>query len=316
MNCSPASRRVAVLVSVVVLSTVSALGCRKQAAPKVPEDAVAMVGDRPITRAQLQRHIDRLPPVLRQQYASAEARRPLLDALVRNELLLQEARRRGLENDPEYREIVDQQLIALLLRRSSEGQDSTQPIRDDEIERYYRERLAQFSAPEQVRISQIVVPDKALATRLLKQVRALRRNDAAGFAAIAAKHSIDAPSREKGGDAGYLSRDSGAFSPTVRAAAFLLREPGEVADLVETEHGVHILRLTDRRAAAPRPLAEVREQIRQRVLQERRVARTDALISESRSRSKVQVFNDRLASSTAGTTVATSGDTHTRASDK
>jgi peptidyl-prolyl cis-trans isomerase C len=293
MNVSPAARQ-AVFVSVVALSICPALGCRKQAAPKVPEDAVAMVGNRPITRAQLQRHIDRLPPVLRQQYASAEARRPLLDALVRNELLLQEARRRGLENDPEYREIVDQQLIALLLRRSGEGQDSTQAIRDDEIERYYREHLAQFSAPEQVRISQIVVPDKALATRLLKQVRALRRNDAAGFAAIATKHSIDAPSREKGGDAGYLSRDSGAFSPTVRAAAFLLREPGDVADLVETEHGVHILRLNDRRAAAARPFEQVKDEIRQRLLYQRREKNTEELLSQSRSRHKVEVFKDRV----------------------
>jgi hypothetical protein len=99
MNVSPAARQ-AVLVSVVALSICPALGCRKQGAPKVPEDAVAMVGDRPITQAQVQKHIDRLPPVLRQQYASAEKRRPLLDGLIRNEVLLQEARRRGLDKDP------------------------------------------------------------------------------------------------------------------------------------------------------------------------------------------------------------------------
>jgi len=273
-------------------------GCRKKPEPsRVPDDVVAMVGERPITRAQLQQHVDKLPPVVRQQYTSAEQRRPLLDALVRNELLLQEARRRGLESDPEFRDIADRQLIALLLQRSLEGQDSTQAVRDAEIERYYREHLAQFSAPEQVRISQIVVPDQALAARLLKQVRALRRGDVAGFAALAAKHSIDAPSREKGGDAGFIARDSGAFSPTVRAAAFLLREPGDVADLLETEHGFHVLRLTDRRAPAARPLAELKEEIRQRLVNERRTSRTEALITESRARSKVQLFPGRLGES-------------------
>jgi len=286
--------RVARLVGFGSLVVLSSLGCRKQAPPKVPEDALAMVGDRPITRAQVQAHIDRLPPVLRQQYASAEKQRPLLDALVRQELLLQAARSRGLENDPEYRQIVEQQLIALLMRRSLEGQDGAQTVRDDELERYYREHTAEFSAPEQVRVAQIVVPDKALATRLHKQVKTLRREDSKGFAALAAKHSIDAPSREQGGDTGFISRDSGAFSPTVRANVFLLKQPGDVAEVVETEHGFHILRLSERRVSAARPLAEVKEQIRQRLTYERRSKRTEALIAEIKAKTKVEMFTDRL----------------------
>ena len=282
------------------------VGCRKQGQPKVPEDAVAMVGDRPITRAQLERHIDRLPPVLRQQYTSAESRKPLLDALVRQELLLQEARRQGLENDPEYREVVDQQLIALLMRRSLEGKDGAQATTEADVEAYYRKHLDQFSAPAQVRISQIVAPDKALAARVLKQVRGLRKDDAAGFAALAAKHSIDAPSREKGGDVGFISRDTGLISPTVRANAFLLANAGDIADLVETDHGFHVIRLTDRRAAAARPLAEVKDEIRQRLMNEQRSKRTEALIAAGKSKSKVEVFGDRLAGVAQPSLAATS----------
>ncbi len=302
MNVSSAARQ-AVFVSVVALSICPALGCRKQTAPKVPEDAVAMVGDRPITQAQVQKHIDRLPPVLRQQYASAEKRRLLLDALIRNEVLLQEARRRGLDKDPDYQQTMEQQLIAKLLAHEVDGQkagaSAASGVSDAEVAAHYEANRAAFTAPEQVRISQIVVPDRALADRLLKQVRQLRKNDAAGFAALAAKHSTDAPSRERGGDAGFLTADTRMHSPTVRAAAFAAQGAGRVADLVETPHGFHILRLTERLAAAPRPLDQVKEQIRQHLAFGRRTKKTEDLVREAQGRTKIQVFEKRLGAAPA-----------------
>jgi peptidyl-prolyl cis-trans isomerase C len=283
-------------VALAALCVAGAPACRdRQQAPTVPNDTVALVGDRPITAAQLQSHVDRLPPVLRAAHASAEQRRSLLEALIRNELLLQEARRLRLDQDPDFRSQVEQQLLARLLDETSRRMGA---VTDSEVERFYRDHRSELEDGEMVRVSQIVLAERGEADKVVRAARALRPNDTKGFAALAARHSIDAPSRERAGDLGFLER--GRFPhPAVGAAAFALARTGEVSEAIQTEQGYYVLRLGERKAPVLRPLADVKSAIQQRLLQERRTRQTEALLAESRARTKVQLFEGRLKSAPA-----------------
>ena len=88
--------------------------------------------------------------------------------------------------------------------------------------------------------------------------------------------------------------DTRALPPAARTAAFALREPGEVSDPIASEQGFHILRLTERRPGTTKTLNDVRRDIEQLLLQERRARTTDALVAQSRERSPVEIFTDRL----------------------
>ena len=138
-----------------------------------------------------------------------------------------------------------------------------------DIERTYNNSIEQYSTPEQVRASHILLKTegkddavvKAKAEELLKQARG-----GADFADLARKNSEDEGSAKNGGDLDYFGR--GRMVPEFDQTAFVL-EPGKISDLVKTQYGYHIIKVTDKKAATTRPLAEVRQQIQDQLSYER-----------------------------------------------
>jgi len=123
-------------------------------------------------------------------------------------------------------------------------------VTEDDARKYHSENPKQFETPEQVRASHILIkPDttdpneakaaaKATSQRLLKQVK-----DGADFAALARANSA-CPSAAKGGDLNFFGR--GQMVPAFEKAAFELKV-GQVSDIVETQFGYHIIKVTDRK---------------------------------------------------------------------
>ncbi len=130
-----------------------------------------------------------------------------------------------------------------------------------DIERAYNNQIEQYTTPEQVRASHILLKTegkddaavKAKAEELLKQAKS-----GADFAALAKKNSEDEASAKNGGDLDYFGR--GRMVPEFDQVVFAM-QPGQMSDLVKTQYGYHIIKLVDKKAAATRTLAEVRQQI-------------------------------------------------------
>ncbi len=124
-------------------------------------------------------------------------------------------------------------------------------VTEDDAKKYYSENAKQL---EQVRASHILIkphtadpntdPNEAKATAkakaedLLKQIK-----DGADFAELARANS-DCPSSKQGGDLNFFAR--GQMTPAFEEAAFALK-PGQVSDVVETQFGYHIIKVTDRK---------------------------------------------------------------------
>src|SRR4029078_2474392 len=94
---------------------------------------------------------------------------------------------------------------------------------------------------------------KAKAEEVLKQAKS-----GADFAELAKKYSEDYSNAKNGGDLDYFGR--GRMVPEVDQAVFAM-QPGQISDLVKTQYGYHIIKLTDRKASTTKPLADVRQQI-------------------------------------------------------
>jgi peptidyl-prolyl cis-trans isomerase D len=130
-----------------------------------------------------------------------------------------------------------------------------------DIERAYNNSSEQYSTPEQVRASHILLKTegkddaavKAKAEELLKQAKA-----GADFADLAKKNSEDDASAKNGGDLDYFGR--GRMVPEFDQVAFTL-EPGQISDVVKTQYGYHVIKVVDKKNATTRPLAEVRQQL-------------------------------------------------------
>jgi len=134
-------------------------------------------------------------------------------------------------------------------------------VTGNQIERYYNENVQQYSQPEQVRASHILLKTegkddaavKKQAEALLAQIKG-----GADFAELAKKNSEDTGSAVKGGDLDFFGR--GQMVKEFDAVAFSL-QPGQMSDLVKSQFGYHIIKVTDKRAASVKTLPEVRSQI-------------------------------------------------------
>ena len=159
----------------------------------------------------------------------------------------------------EYRVGEQRKVRMLLLDRDQIHAKMVVPAAD--VQRAYNDGIAQYSTPEQIRASHILLQtagkDEAAVRKQAEDI--LAKVKAGGdFAALAKQYSEDAASKVNGGDLDYFGR--GRMVPEFETAAFAL-EPGAVSELVKSQFGFHIIKVTDKRPATTRSLDEVRAQI-------------------------------------------------------
>jgi len=138
-----------------------------------------------------------------------------------------------------------------------------------DVERAYNNSIEQYSTPEQIRASHILLKTegkddatvKARAEELLKQARS-----GADFSELAKKNSEDEASAKNGGDLDYFGR--GRMIPEFDQVAFSL-QPGQTSDVVKTSYGYHIIKLVDKKPGTTKTLQEVRPQITEQLASER-----------------------------------------------
>jgi peptidyl-prolyl cis-trans isomerase D len=135
----------------------------------------------------------------------------------------------------------------------------------DDVRTYYEQNAARYSTAEERRASHVLLRvDGAASEDARKAVRA-RAEDlvkqargGADFAALAKAHSQDPGSAANGGDLGFFTRDT--MVKPFADAAFALKE-GEVSGVIESEFGLHVIKLTGVKPGSARPFEQVRGEI-------------------------------------------------------
>jgi len=155
-------------------------------------------------------------------------------------------------------------------------------VTDDDVKKHYDQNLqTRYTRREdEVKASHILLAIKDLKTRqpLPEEVQKEKRKKAeealaevkkpgADFAALASKYSEDPVSKARGGDLNFFTRQR--MVKPFSDAAFNLKV-GEMSDIVESEYGYHIIKVTDRHQAGPIPFDEIKDSIR-RELEQRKL---------------------------------------------
>lgn len=134
-------------------------------------------------------------------------------------------------------------------------------VKAEEIQDYYDSNAKQFDRPDQVRARQIVVATEEEGQKVLGLLR-----QGEPFAGIAKKYSLS-PDAEQGGDLGFFAK--GEMPPEFESAVFGLAV-GRLSDLVKSEYGYHVFFVEEKRKAAHLTLEEVRSEIREALLAEKK----------------------------------------------
>lgn len=240
-----------------------------------------------VSTEDLSEELNRLPAAARTQALSrpADAARLAQNILIRRELALQ-AEREGLAADPRVaaalRAARERVLMDAMLARA-EGQPPERAVLERLARNQYDAAPDKFDVPEQVRARHILISAKSCEPQArAKEVLAKARLPGADFAALAVAYSDDPGSAAKGGDLGFFPR--GRMAKAFEDAAFALKQPGDVSEVVETEFGLHVIRLEERKPATRQPFEEVRDSIVKG-------------LAESESRSRRQGALDRITGS-------------------
>ena len=252
-----------------------------------PDTVVARVNQSTLTVDELEAELDdaALPA------ATLQMRRDWVSDWIRTELLYQEALRRDFDGDGktlrELERMRRDHMANVVLEHVIT--DSSMVVTDEEVAGYFEANRKEFVYHEpELRLSVIVLPDEATA----RQVRSQLSRRSSTFEELARTRSIH-PSSADGGDLGFLKR-ADISDISVQEIVFSL-SVGQVSRPVLSESGSFIFRVAERRAAgALPPLDEVRGEIVNRMLQDRRRELVRLFVDTLRQSSDVEIFNGNL----------------------
>lgn len=161
---------------------------------------------------------------------------------------------------------VPEQAKVEYLVLSGEALAAAQTVTPEELKSYYESNIARFRTDEQRRASHILIvapKDAPAAERQAAKDKAAKlleelRKHPETFADVARKQSQDPGSAEKGGDLGFMGH--GALVKPFEDAMYALKD-GQISDVVETDYGFHIIKLTGIKPSETKPLDAVRPEL-------------------------------------------------------
>jgi peptidyl-prolyl cis-trans isomerase C len=266
-----------------VTSTLALALAATAPAPGHTQDAaadpvVAIVNGEPIHRSELEQAQQRLPDQYRQMPLQVIFD-PLLEQVIGGKLLVEEAERQKLQDTPAVKEQLsiahDEVLRNGLLQSAVEKEVTEEKVRAA----FEAAKTQPGFAQEEVHAQHILVESEEEARRITGEIE-----KGADFAALAKEHSTDPSAKDNAGDLGYFGRD--AMVPEFAEAAFTM-EPGTVSkDPVQSQFGWHVIKVLDRRTAAP-DFAAQEPQLRQQLAREA----VNSFVAKLNSAAKVERFN-------------------------
>lgn len=240
------------------------------------DQIVASVNDHPITQAKLSQAIN----PYKNQIAGSETvylkvRERVINQLIENELLLQEAINKKVVVAPEEIE----QIMGVIRARFKAEEDFNLALKMAELdeaalrkniqEKLMRLKIADWTVKGKLQISQerfddfchnyglkvdcqhILVKTEKEALDLLHQAQA-----GVDFSKLAKENSL-CPSSQVGGDLGFFGR--GKMVKEFEEAAFTMNKQGELSGVVKTQFGYHIIRFIAKQDPSPKELQEIKE---------------------------------------------------------
>jgi peptidyl-prolyl cis-trans isomerase C len=235
-----------------------------------------------ITEADVKAYADTLPAQYAQFYATAEGRREILDRLIENKLLAVEAKSRGYEKNPEVLRTLENIKEDVMTNQYVRDSVADISVNDADVSKYYNDNKTKFVQPEAVRASHILVDTEDEVKAALAAL-----NKGRNFSDVAKEFSTDPGSAGQGGDLGFFTK--GQMVEPFERAAFALKKDETTKSAVKTQFGWHLIKVTDRRAEAQRPLDEIKQDIRAALLQQKQTEKIQTLVETAKKKYPVNI---------------------------
>lgn len=297
---------------------------------KIVDRIVAQVNDDIITLSDLNREMAEIRQELSGKFSGQQledeikkAQKDVLDELIRQKLLLQKGNELGFganvdvqvsaflervrkENKfkdmeelekaaaqqgltlPALRERIRRQIITQGVVNEFVGSRIT--LLSQELEKFYRDHAAEYTIPEEVSLSEIVIPSDGNAAEAESKANEIHQRLTQGeaFATLASQYS-KGPTAAKGGGIGTYQ--TAKLNPDIANAIANVKE-GDVTPVLKTRDGLVIYRVDTRKPTTVKPLEDVRDEIRDRIWKQKFQPEYERFISQLKEDAYIQIFGE------------------------
>ncbi len=309
--------------------TLGSYAKEKESKKESKKDVVAVVNGTDISQTDFDREVGRYEQQMAMMGQTpnpqqlSEIKDKVLNGLIDRELLYQESQKVGLKasksevderisalkqrfpSEEEFKKTIEklglneaglrsqfekELAIKALLDKKFAGKVT---VTDQEMKKFYDENPDYFKTPERVRASHILVKvepnaseaDKAKARQKIEDIqKKVKKGE--DFAALAKQYS-DCPSSAKGGDLDYFQR--GQMVGPFQDAAFAMNV-GDVSDIVETQFGYHLIKVTDKKPAGTVSFEEAKDKIKSYLEQQKMGEEVNQYAAQLKKTAKIQEF--------------------------
>lgn len=214
-----------------------------------------------------------------------------------DEKLNPQLRVQGLSREQWEKKRVDQATVGIVLEREMKVS-----VSDDDVKKFYDENPAKFEEPEMVRASHILLStrdqgtgveltsDKKEAKRKLAGDLLKRARAGEDFAQLAKEYSEDPGSKDKGGEYKF---PRGQMVPEFESAAFSLGT-NQISDIVTTQFGYHIIKLSEKLPARKVELAKVTDELKEGLKQQEIQKQLPDFIAKLKKEANVEILDEKL----------------------
>ena len=256
------------------------IGCARK--DSADDRVLAKVSNRTITLRDFKSRAAKMPSYY--QNIIEKNKKGYLDEVILEMLLYEEAVRNGVDKDKEVKDVLDAARKKIIVAKfiKNEVEDRVK-VTDAEMKQFYEYRKDDFKSPEMWRASHILVSTEKEAAEIQDAL-----SKGANFEELAKAHSIDATA-SRGGDVGYFR--AGQLVPDFEKVCLKLNI-GQVSDIVHTQFGYHIIKLTDKKEPGVKVYAEAKRAIEAEMKKQKRGELFNALVLSLKNKYGVEVNED------------------------
>jgi peptidyl-prolyl cis-trans isomerase C len=210
------------------------------------------------------------------QQDTPEARSRVRDMLINQELIVQEALKKGLDKNADVATQIDLSRQQVLINAYIQDYLKTNTVSEDSMKKEYDHAKAQ-AGDKEYKARHILVKTEDEAKQVIAQLK-----KGANFEKLAAQKSEDTGSKERGGDLDWAP--PGRYVPAFGEALKKLKK-GQLTDApVQTQFGWHVIRLDDERPAKFPSFEESKQQIQQGMQRQA----IDKAVADLRAKAKIE----------------------------
>lgn len=196
---------------------------------------LASFSGKTITVGDFMKRVSSFPPAYKKVISAK--RDDFLQDVVLEDLMYEQALKKGVDKQKDVIDLVNESRKKIIISKLIETISTDVPVSEQDKKAFYEENKFRFKVPQRIKVSHILVNTKEQADEILKKI-----SDGQSFEELAKQFSID-PSKDRGGDIGYVSK--GDLIPDFEETAFKL-EVGQTSDVIKTSLGYHIIRVTEK----------------------------------------------------------------------